>query len=175
VDVTVVEGEGVRAATTAQLAAGARSAMVVVPVAGTTAPWRVTARLRSGGETLTERIVITRASARLVGDSVLFRGGPSLRGPFQPTAVPVFGRTERVRVEWPAFEAADRQEVRLLNRTGQLVPIPVALTERADEAGRAIVADLALAPLAPGDYVIELTLGKGAGTEQKFVAIRVAR
>ena len=51
----------------------------------------------------------------------------------------------------------------------------MALTERAGEQGVVLVADAALAPLAQGDYVLELTAGAGPDRIQKFLAFRIIR
>ena len=39
----------------------------------------------------------------------------------------------------------------------------------------AVLADINLAPLRAGDFVIELTVGSGAATEKKLLAIRVVQ
>jgi hypothetical protein len=52
---------------------------------------------------------------------------------------------------------------RMLDRTGKPMQIPVQVTEKPDPSGafRWIVAEAVLAPLAPGDYAIEVMLGDG--------------
>jgi ribosomal protein S7 len=49
----------------------------------------------------------------------------------------------------------------MLDRFGKANQVPVTVTERQDESNefRWIVAEAVLAPLAPGDYAIEVTLG----------------
>ena len=53
--------------------------------------------------------------------------------------------------------------------------VPVTLSERIDESLllRVSVAELALAPLAPGEYVIEVTATAGAVTETISYAVRI--
>jgi hypothetical protein len=48
----------------------------------------------------------------------------------------------------------------MLDKLGNPIKVPVQVTDRPDESGefRWIIAESALAPLAPGDYAIELTL-----------------
>jgi hypothetical protein len=48
----------------------------------------------------------------------------------------------------------------MLDRGGKAISVPVQVTDRQDASGefRWLVAEAALAPLAPGDYAIELTL-----------------
>ena len=50
-----------------------------------------------------------------------------------------------------------RQE--LLDRVGKTIQVPVQVSERIDaaEGTRWIIADITLAPLAPGDYAVEIT------------------
>ena len=70
-----------------------------------------------------------------------------------------FRRNEQVRVEIPT-SASDAATARLLDRTGKPLAVPVAAALRDDGDGsRWYTAQLALAPLAPGDYVIELAVG----------------
>ena len=48
----------------------------------------------------------------------------------------------------------------LLDRAGKALQVPVQVTERTDADGiRWIVADVTLAPLAAGDYAIEVSAG----------------
>ena len=64
-----------------------------------------------------------------------------------------------MRVEIPSG-SADAVTARLLDRTGKPLAVPVTASVRDDADGsRWQTAQLALAPLAPGDYVIEITSG----------------
>jgi len=109
----------------------------------------------------------------LVGDGVLYRGRPAATSPLRPVADLQFRRTERLHAEWTPAGELDQRSARLLSRTGQPLPIPVAVTER-DVAGRKVLAaDLNLAPLAAGDYVIELTAGRGGTQTTRLLAFRV--
>jgi hypothetical protein len=77
-----------------------------------------------------------------------------------PTADLRFRRSEQVRVEIPT-SASDAVTARLLDRTGKPLAVPVAAAVRDDPDGsRWQTAQLALAPLAPGDYVIEIASGE---------------
>jgi hypothetical protein len=62
---------------------------------------------------------------------------------------------------------------RLLDRKGQPLAVPVATAIR-DEAYRRIAsAELAVAPLAFGDYLVELTLQRGSRSDKVLVAVRI--
>jgi hypothetical protein len=74
-----------------------------------------------------------------------------------PTADLRFRRSERLRVEVPA--TADVTGARLLDRTGKPLAVPVAASTRTDADGaRWATGELLLAPLAPADYVVEISV-----------------
>jgi hypothetical protein len=60
-----------------------------------------------------------------------------------------------------ATTVAGTPSARLLDRDGKALLVPVTVTDRADESGqfRWIVADATLAPLAAGEYAVEVVLG----------------
>ena len=81
----------------------------------------------------------------------------------------VLGSVEKLRFDVPT-PSAEAVSARLLDRTGNAVPIPIAASVRDDADGsRWRTARLALAPLAPGDYIIELA----SGPERTLFAFRV--
>ena len=84
-----------------------------------------------------------------------------------------FRRTERVHVDWPITGPLDRREARLLGRNGQPIAVNITLTEREVDGRLMLGLDALLAPLAPGDYVIEVTATIGTTTETRLVGIRV--
>ena len=86
-----------------------------------------------------------------------------------PTADLRFRRTERLIVESPASLGAEIT-ARLLGRTGTPLNVPVTATIRDDADGtRWRRVEITLAPLAPGEYIVETT----AGTARTLVAFRV--
>ena len=89
----------------------------------------------------------------------MWRRGTSTGPQFVRTSDPRFQRSDRLRLEL-ATDAAGAV-ARLVDRVGKVLQVPVVLTERTDaaEGVRWIVADLTLAPLAPGDYAIEVSAG----------------
>jgi hypothetical protein len=111
----------------------------------------------------------------VLGDPLLFRATTSLRAPLRPAADRQFRRTERAHVEWPVLRALDQRTARLLDRRGQPLPLSVALTERPDGDRLMAAVDLPIAPLADGDYVIELVAASQGVTERKLLGIRVVR
>ena len=65
----------------------------------------------------------------------------------------------------------------MLDRNGTKTVVPVATGERTDAATgqRWLIADITLAPLGAGDYVVELSTAKAAEAEETLVAIRVTQ
>lgn len=137
----------------------------------------VRARLTSDSlpSPLTESIQVDASAG--VGSPVLFRRGPSTGNRLLPAADYRFSRTERLRLELPVTMGVSPGTGRVLDRAGQPLQIPVALTVRSDEATgqQWIAADLALAPLAPSDYALEVTATTPDGEQRIVTAIRVGR
>lgn len=125
--------------------------------------------------TLSTVASVPEAGALLGSASLAARRGPGTRRLFEPTADPRFRRTERIVVETPLVAADATITARLLNRAGQPMALPVALSERLDASLqiRVSVAEISLAPLAPGEYVVEVTATRGAATEVVGYAIRI--
>jgi hypothetical protein len=129
----------------------------------------------SSGAALTDRVEIAGAPVAVVGEPILFRATPAPQSPLRPAADSQFYRTERVHVEWPALAPLDQRVARLLGRDGRALAVPVNLTER-DQAGQpTLAADLNLAPLAAGDYVIELVASAGTNEVRRYIPLRVLR
>jgi VWFA-related protein len=177
VSVQVTDANGQRVGEmTAAMEPRTRGAIVRVPV-GTAAmgPWRLAARVTRGRDSVSDTGEVRPGSGRIVGDPLLFRGTSSPRAPLNPAADFQFRRTERVHVEWSILQPLDQRTARLLDRQGQPLPLPVALTEGDVDGQPVVAADLLLAPLADGDSVIELVAGSGGTSERALVPIRVAR
>lgn len=155
---------------------GTRGARVAVPLT-TASPsgWRVRSRLLGEPGTFEDDIEVATLPASLVGEPIVFRALPSPRSVPRPAAEYKFRRTERIHVEWPVAKTLDERSARLLSRRGDPLPVPVALTERADGDRITLAADLTLAPLVDGDYVIEIAVGAGSDRAQKLLAFRVVR
>jgi len=99
------------------------------------------------------------ATPTILGEPVMWRRGPSTGLKHLATADPRFQRSERVRFEF-ATAADGNATARMLDRVGNPIRVPVQISTRPDPSGfRWIVADAVLAPLAAGDYGIEVTLG----------------
>jgi len=140
-----------------------------VPETGGLAPGEYAVRVRaksagSGGVSLDDSVRVTIAvTTAALGDPVVWRRRPSTGPAYFKTADPRVARADRLRLEFAA-SAADEPSATLLDRTGKPIAVPVQVSTR-DEAGtRWIVADITVAPLAPGDYAIEVKVGPATKT-----------
>jgi len=156
----------------ATIAGGQRSVVVEGPEDGLP-PGRYTVRVEgraaNGRDTIraSTQAVVTGEAQALSGGTVAFRRGPTTGLAYQPTADPRFRRTERLRVEVPVFATGVlTTSGRVLTREGAPLPLQVATSERIDEQtdARYVVADVTLAPLAQGDFVLEVAVGKESAT-----------
>ncbi|HYN07875.1 MAG TPA: VWA domain-containing protein [Vicinamibacterales bacterium] len=153
-----------------------RGTLLHVPLTEpSTGPWQVRVRVGSGADAVDDRLDIGLLPDGPIGPPILYRATPSPQSPMRPAADLQFFRTERLHVEWPSREMLDRREARVLGRNGQPLALTVPLVDRETNGQPVLVADLNLAPLASGDYVLELTVVRGARTEQSLVAFRVTR
>jgi len=133
---------------------------------------RVRARGSSSSMATNETTRVLLAAAPQATGAAFFRRGQTTGNREVPTADLRFRRSEQVRVEIPAPNV-DAVTARLLDRTGKpLLAIPVAASVRDDEVGNKWqTAQVTLAPLAPGDYVIEITqAGQAGGTTNRTLA-----
>ncbi len=110
----------------------------------------------SGGAT------IAASGAAISSAPIALRRGPTTGLAYLPTADPRFRRTERLRLEVPILaEGQVGGTGRVLTREGQPLAIAVGVSVRTDERSgqRYLQADATLAPLAQGDYVLEVAVG----------------
>jgi len=127
--------------------------------------------------TTTEQVRIevpdVSATSGILGQPTVFRRGPYTGTLYQPTADLRFRKAERIRLDVQVAGPTDSIAGELLDRKGQALAVPVATTRR-EEGGMAfITAEVVLAPLAPGDYVIAVSAGRGEKTERALTAIRI--
>ena len=110
------------------------------------------------GSRLQDQVALAPVDDAAPGVALISRRGPTTAGRYQPTADPRFRRTERLRWELARAAAPKTLSAALLDRTGTTMSLPVVTSTRADGPTSWAVADLSLAPLAPGDYVLKVTV-----------------
>jgi VWFA-related protein len=111
-----------------------------------------------------------------VGSALLaWRRGPSTGLTYVGTADPRFRRTERLRAEVQLAGDNFTGSGRVLTREGTATPLNVTVTTRTDEASKQqfAVGEVILAPLAAGEYVLELSLVKNGKTEVVSYGFRI--
>lgn len=118
-----------------------------------------------------------RPAARGAGEPLVFHRGPATGNQIQPAAGRVFPRSERIRMEMEAAAGSPAWTGTLLDRNGNRTIVPVVTGDRVDAASgqRWLTADITLAPLGPGEYVVELTTTAGTQQNRTLVAIRVTQ
>jgi hypothetical protein len=117
----------------------------------------------------TDVVRIAVAPAPQATGAMFFRRGSATANRDVATADLRFRRSDRLRVDVPS-PGAENVTARLLDRAGAPIAIPVSAMVRDDaDRSRWLSAEVALAPLAPGDYVVEIV----AGTSRTLAAFRV--
>jgi len=160
---------------------GQRAFSVSQPAGVALAPGRHVIRLQvtPKGGTLplqtTADVVVPEPGALISQTGLASRRGPSTGLQYQPTADARFRRTERLRLEIPRVSAEGTLTARVLGRDGQPLPLTLTLSERQDEPRHVqfVVADLTLAPLAQGEYVLEVTVERDGKKESSTYGFRI--
>lgn len=152
---------------------GARAAVIRIPLQKATGPFEAGLRVRNDLDGDAQDGVSIARRTSLFGDPLIFRLATPTSP--RPAASVMFRRTERIRVQWPVSAPVEAREGRLLGRDGVPLELAVTLTEHEDSGTRFVVADLNLAPLTAGEYVIEVKGTASGKTELAMLAIRVGR
>jgi hypothetical protein len=76
-------------------------------------------------------------------------------------------------VELSVSQAPDAVSAELLDRKGQPMAISVTSASSAKDDVQWVRGEAVLAPLAPGDYVLRLTVKKGSDQVQTLAAFRI--
>ena len=157
----------------ATVAAGARTFRVALVPPQPLAPGDYVVRVsaRSAEVTLPTRdtLHVTVPPLPRSSGAIWVRRGQATGNRDVPTADLRFRRSEQVTVEIPTV-AADPGPGRLLDRNGKALAVPVTVAVRNDADGsRWLTGRVTLAPLAVGDYVIELS----EGNDRMLAAFRV--
>jgi VWFA-related protein len=175
-EISVRVGEATVSAA-AVLAAGQRGFVVRVPLErANDGPLDVRVRVlgQPGQLPLTDMIRVEPGAG--LPNPLLFRRGPATGNRVEPLGEPSFSRTDRARFELPVSGDARVAAGRILDRNGNVIELPVSLSERTDPDGqRWATAELILAPLAPGDYLLELSGAVGGAQHTLLTAFRVTR
>ena len=174
-----ISGGGISETAKAELKPGERAFLIRVPLSKPLPQADVRARFVPVGPagTIPYSYSTRLAAPQALPEPLVFRRGLSTANRLQPAANLQFSRSDRMRLE-VALGAGDKVGAgRLLDKNGQASPVPITISERTDSASgqRWMVADVALAALGGGDYVVELSAASGTSDKKVMTAIRVTR
>jgi VWFA-related protein len=157
------------------IARGSRAVAIDVPLAEAgRGPWTASVHVTGSGE-LAVGIDVPATPLKLLGDPLVFRSLMTPNAPLRPVADFAFRRTERLHVEWPVLVPLDQRQARLLDQRGQPLAVNASALETRDGAATTLSADVALAALAAGTYVVEIVVSAAGVAEQRYVAFKVVR
>jgi hypothetical protein len=142
---------------------------VVVPERDVTIRTRVTPMQQ--GLPYTDTIRLSQISSP--GRPVVLRRGPTTGIKFVPTADLQFRRTERVRLDLPMTTSVTATSGEVLDRAGKPMALTVTATTRTEAGITWASAELNLAPLAAGDYVLKLKAEAAGKTEEVMTGFRL--
>jgi VWFA-related protein len=174
-EVSASAGEATASATV-PLVAGQRAFVApVVFKTRVTEPVDVRVRVtQASGLPLTDMIRVEPGAG--LPEPIMFRRGPATGNRVAPAGQPVFSRTERARFDVALTGDTKVTAARILDRNGTAIELPVTLSERTDADGkRWTSADVVLAPLAAGDYIVEISATVGGAEQKRLTAFRVTR
>jgi hypothetical protein len=174
-------GSGKSYSVDATLGPGQRSFVATTSVDTPIPPGRYQARAELKPKSARAPIQVTTfvtvpADTAQVGSAVLAaRRGPSTGLAYVATADPRFRRTERLRLELPLMAEGFTVKGQMLTREGQPMPLLVNYSTRVDDERKVTigVAEVVLAPLAEGEYVVEVTLEKGGRSDVVSYGFRI--
>ena len=158
----------------ASLEAGTRRFDVALEADDPLTPGDYTIRVRARGLAVgnlptSDVVTVSLPDAPDGAGARFFRRGPATGNQEVATADPRFRRRERLRIDVPGQEGSVSSAT-LLDRTGAQLAVPVETAVRDAEDGTWwVTAAVVLAPLAAGDYVIEIS---GASPSDGFTETR---
>ena len=127
-----------------------------------------------GGLPVSDTIRLTpSADGNGPGVPVLLRRGPTTGVRYVPTADKQFRRTDRVRLELPSSDSVVTTSAEVLDRAGNSMNIPVTTAVRIEGTLTWATAEVALAPLALGDYALRLKTERAGKSNEVVTGFRV--
>jgi VWFA-related protein len=170
---TARDGETL-AAKTVTIAGGERSATAdlgeVTAVAGD-AVVHATARAAGGRQNYAEALRLEALGSG--GRPLVYRRGLETGMRYVPTAAHDFERTDRLRLDLPLTAAPASPSAELLDRDGRTIGIPVTVTTRSENGLNWVTADVGLAPLAAGTYLVRMKPDNAKPETQVVTGFRI--
>jgi VWFA-related protein len=174
IEATLVGRDGRAVATqTVDLPAGERAVAIdmgTVDAPGGEVAVRTRVTPKNGGLPYSDTIRLGQVESP--GRPILLRRGPSTGIRYIPTASQQFRRTERLRVDLPV-ETTQPPVADVLDRTGKVLQVPVKTSVRTENGVTWASAEVTLAPLAAGDYLIRITATAGGNAHEILTSFRM--
>jgi len=124
--------------------------------------------------TANESILVTVPTSADGAGVIFFRRGPTTGNREVPTADLRFRRSDTLRLLIPASSAMAAESAKLLDRTGKALAVPVTVMAVQESGGsRWLSGQAMLAPLAPGDYLVEVVATTSGAQRRTLTAFRV--
>jgi VWFA-related protein len=156
--------------------AGGGARTVISPKSLVPGSYEVRVRAKGAGTSITanESLRVTLPSSNDGAGVMLFRRGPTTGNKEVPTADLRFRRSDTLRVLIPVSAAMAAESARLLDRTGTALSVPVTvMTSQESDGSRWLSGQAMLAPLAPGDYLVEIVATTSGAQRRTLTAFRV--
>ena len=131
-------------------------------------------RLEAGDDRETLARASLASQGGWVSAPVVLHAAMSPRASFAPSTDMTFPRSERIRVEWQMLRPTDTRRIRLLRRAGDALAFVPGLTVSDTGGQPTLTTEFPMNSLAPGTYIVELTVGDGPAPDRSLVAFRVA-
>jgi hypothetical protein len=176
-DIDIRARKGYRAPTEAEVASATASAAAAANVPSDTVAITDSLNTLERDTRIDESRQTMASRTPELNSPAMFRRGPMTGNQLQPARSRRFSRTDRMRLEAPATEDVTGWTGALLDRTGKRLTVPVTTGLRTDASSgqKWLTADLVLAPLGTGDYIVELTFTQGGAKQRVLSAFRVGQ
>jgi VWFA-related protein len=169
--------KGYRAPTAEEVASATASAAAAVAIPDEAAAVKASLNTLEHDVRIDEtRWTLTSRAPDLDSPAIL-RRGPMTGNQLKPAPSRRFSRTDRLRLEAVATQDVTAWNGALLDRTGKRLAVPVSTGVRTDASTgqKWLTADLVLAPLGAGDYIVELTFTQSGAKQRVLSPFRVAQ
>jgi VWFA-related protein len=156
--------------------AGGGARTVISPRSLVPGSYEVRVRAKGAGTSTTanESLRVTLPSSTDGAGVMFFRRGPTTGNKEVPTADLRFRRSDTLRLLIPVPFAMAAESARLLDRTGTALTVPVTvMASQESDGSRWLSGQAMLAPLAPGDYLIEIVATTSGAQKRTLTAFRV--
>jgi VWFA-related protein len=169
--------KGYRAATAEEVASATSLASAAAAIPADTAAITESLNTLERDSRIDESRWTSRSRTPELDSPAVLRRGPSTGNQLKPAPSRRFSRTDRLRLEAPATEDVAGWNGALLDRNGRRLAVPITAGMRTDTATgqKWLTADLVLAPLGAGDYVVELTFTQNGAQQRVLSAFRVGQ